>query len=123
MGTTSTPLLVPSDINKDLLEALQLLGLPLITGTDGLISAIRDFCRLFPGQFIWHVTGPDLVDLLDANAAKLEEKTKNLDQKFLEPISDFLSDEKYYEEYRSNSQIEKLKGFPILFSEDDDLKA
>ncbi len=122
MGTTSTPLLVPSDINKDLLEALQLLGLPLITGTDGLISAIRDFCRLFPGQFIWHVTGRDLVDLLDANAAKLEEKTKNLDQKILEPILDFLSDEKYYEEYSSNSQIEKLKGFPILFLKTANLK-
>lgn len=117
MGITSTPLIIPADISNDLLEALKLLDLPLVTGSEKLVKTIEDFERLFPQKFIWHITGTDLIDLLKANIESWREKVKVYDKKIHEPLLDFLSDERFVEAYATRT-IDKLKELPILITED-----
>jgi hypothetical protein len=117
MGNTTTPLLIPAEIKPNLLDSLKLLELPLVTGSAELVKTIEEFERLFSKKYIWEISGIDLIDLLDANAYKWREKAKEYDKKILEPILDFLSDERFIDGYLPPT-IGKLKKLPILITED-----
>ena len=121
MGNVATPLFVTAEVNVGLVNSIKALGLPLVSGSDDLLEAIEEFIHTYPVKFIWHLTGPDLVDLLDANLDNWSEKVKSLGKDVQISILDFLSEEKNFETYKSTNRIEKLRGLPILITEDDEI--
>ena len=116
MGKYSTPLLITTDNDIDLLHALKIIEIPLVTGSRELLTAIESFYQKFQG-FIWQITGPDLVDLLDWSLKNWGEKARVFDKNIHEPLLDFLADNRHYEDYKLSNRIEKIKKLPILITE------
>jgi hypothetical protein len=56
MGTASTPLLTAADESKALLNSLTTFGVPLVTGDERYVKAVRSFVGAFPSIGVWRLT-------------------------------------------------------------------
>lgn len=70
-GFVNTPLWCSDDVNMEQIEALKYFGIPLVDAPRELLTAIAQFIEKHPNQFIWPVTGPDVVDTLSSVANSL----------------------------------------------------
>ena len=121
MGSASTPLLSASDDLKSLLAALTHLGIPLVSGSDKFMKAVRRFCERFPDVAIWPLTPGDLVDTLHAVRSSSTSESNVTSLKHATAILDFLSAPRFVRDLRANAdrvaKLRSLRLFPTTTTE------
>ena len=91
MGRANTPLLPGTEDSKTLLTALGEFGVPLVSGGEKLLKALRGFVGAFPDTGVWRLSPRDLIDTLSAIAPQDPSLTKAAPTKSAAAILDYLS--------------------------------
>lgn len=110
MGTAGTPLLLPAGgESQRLAKALTAAGVPLVSGSEDFLKAVRAFVAAFEDRAIWRLTPRDLVDTLHAVAPEGEEEIVP-SRADAEPILDYLSTPGGIKDLRAlPDHVEKLR--------------
>lgn len=109
-----TPLIPREDMSQDLRKALTHMGIPIVTGSEELVSAIRDFQKKVPEGFIWKLAGIDFVYTLSAFAHEWQSQYSSYAPEIHDPLLDFLSDRQVIDNLKQNQdRIAKLIALPI----------
>jgi sacsin len=122
-GKADTPLLVSPGDEPAFVQALTLLEIPLVAGTQQLLNAIARFKEKASASFyIWGLTARDVADTLHALKDRWEPKALEYDPSIHEPIMDFYSHPRQLKDLRSSSvaadRVSKLKSMPLFLTED-----
>jgi sacsin len=91
MGRAETPLLPGTEDSKALLTAVGDFGVPLVSGGEKLLKAVRGFVGAFPDIGVWRLSPRDLIDTLSAIAPQDPSLTKAVPMKAAAAILDYLS--------------------------------
>ncbi len=123
-GYTETPLLVNPDTDKNLVHMLSSLGVPLVTGTEGLLAATRRFSQTLSSgvSFVWGLTAHDIVDTIHAMADEWRQKAAGYDPAIHDTLLDFFSHPDQVADLGKNpQQKKKLKSLPLFLTYDKQL--
>jgi len=90
MGSPNTPLLPTTEEHKSLTNALTAIGVPLVSGSEELMKAIRAFVVAFDDKAIWRLSPRDLIDTLSAIAPKGSETELVTSRDHADALLDYL---------------------------------
>lgn len=94
-GWTHTPLIAAKgELDKVLLHALQTTRVPILSGSEVLLAEFRTLQEQNPDTFIWPLTGPNLVDTLDAVVTESMLPAK-FSKTIHEPLLNYLAEERW----------------------------
>lgn len=105
-GFTETPLFLQEGVSPSLRASLEAFRVPLVTAEAELQNAIHIFMQTYPGDHLWSVTGPDLVDTL--NEIEAEKLPAFLPATYY-PLLDYLADPRWMTGPRSYTQDHQKK--------------
>jgi hypothetical protein len=91
MGMADTPLLPTTEDPKGLLAALTAARVPLVSGTEDVLKAIRSFVDAFPDLAAWRLSPGDLIDTLSAVAEENGDVSGTLTHKHASALLDYLA--------------------------------
>jgi sacsin len=114
-GRTDTPLLLTEEQARDteLCQALEAFSIPRITGSEGLISAIRAFTLTHPQGGIRQLGATTLVDALAASQKAWTEQAQSYDPKIHDVLLDWLSQPAWLDSL-TLQHIKVLRALPIF---------
>jgi sacsin len=109
----STPLLARDELDENTRRDLAAYGVLTIDAPPPLRKAISAFADAFTGNFIWPLTGPDVVDTLDS-LKNLPDVDESVQRRLLEYLADrrWLEGDCAYDDNR----LEKLRNLPIFLT-------
>lgn len=116
MGTAETPLLPGAEDPKAFLNALDGFQVPLATGSEKFLRAVRDFVEAFPDMAVWRLTPRDLIDTLYATSKKGSSSAKPPSMRDVGPILDYLSSARAVRDLKSQfaDRIDKLRSLRLF---------
>lgn len=116
-GSAATPLLVRTAVGDHLRPALVRFGVPLVTAPPELFEAIAAFVGCCGCNFVWSLTGPDLVDTL---ATIDDSDLPPFDRGTYVPLIEFLAAPRWRTQWPAYSpdQKGKLTALPIFPTRD-----
>ena len=119
MGRATTPLLA-INTSQSLLNALDALGIPMISGSKSLVKAVSEFANAFQG-FIWEIKPRILVDTMEALANNWHSSLQRYNPEIQDPILDFLSRPEALDDLKTHDRVEALAKLPFFPTEDGQL--
>jgi len=116
MGTANTPLLLGADEPKAFLSALKELGVPLVSGDEKFLKAVRGFIVAFPDLAIWRLSPKDLIDTLSAIQPKDPSLIKTPRKEDASAILDYLSTDRTIKDLKGPiaDRAKKLRGLRLF---------
>ena len=100
--STATPLIAAKgELDKALAHALQEVRVPILSGSEGLLAEFQTLHENNLGEFIWPMTGPDLVDTLQAAVLGFSRLVQFSDA-IHKPILNYLAEERWRQKSGEN---------------------
>jgi sacsin len=108
----ATPLLRSKEAVR-LIEALEALGIPLVSGPDKLVRSLGRFSRAFTEQVVFEADGPDLIDTLKSYVEKWSTSPARNERTVYGPILDCLVQPRSLEKIE-DEWLEQLRALPLI---------
>ena len=114
LHSAAPPMFRPSEpAYKKLVAGLELLGIPLITGTPSVLDGLRQFAAAHPKCLDAEMTGVRLISALSSHEEALKDHSGSHNPKIHEPLLNFLSDDRFLATY-TEPALTRLRSLPIF---------
>lgn len=116
MGTANTPLLPAADESKSFVNALTAAHVPLVSGGEKLMKAVRTFVEAFPDLAVWRVSPRDLIDTLSAGVPDDSHSPVVDDKGHMAAILDYLGSPRAVKDLKGPiaDRVDKLKSLRLF---------
>jgi sacsin len=114
LHSSAPPMFRPSEsAYEKLMRSLELLGIPLLTGTTSVLEALRQFSAAHPKCLDAEMTGERLIAALGAHQDALKEHGCAHNAKIHDPLLNFLSEDRFLTTY-TEAALTLLRSLPLF---------